>query len=433
MDLKNGLKFLVCILIIAIFSYITWFGQLFGIDIPGVRDIRLGIDINGGIDTTLFAVKDDGSKPTRNELEVAETIINRRLDNLNILDRDVTIDPDNGSIIVRIPWKPDEKDFNPQKAINELGKMALLTFQEVDESKLDENGNPLPTGKIIIQGTDVVDAKPQPSPRGGMEVQLELTAEAKKKFADATARLINQRIAIFMDDIFISAPVVQTHIPDGNAVITLGNRDMKTATQEAKELADTIKSGALPFRLEPKQINSISPMMGKGALTIMIQAGIIAFLLVCLFMVVFYRLPGVVACFTLLGQTVGQLLAIAWPGITLTLPGIAGIVLSIGMGVDANIIVNERIKEELRSGKTLHASIEAGFDRAFSAVFDGNLTVLIAAIILYVFGTGQILSFAYSLGTGVILNFVTGIYLPKIMVKSISKTGIAQKRWLYGA
>jgi len=434
MKVTYGVKFFLVVFLIGILTYIAAFGELFGIKIPGVNDIRPGIDINGGIDANLFAVKSDNSKPTEQELETAKTIIGKRLDSKNILDRDLTTDVVNGSVILRIPWKQGEKDFNPQKAIDEIGKTALLTFQEVDENQKDDNGNYKPTGKIIIQGTEVVDARPQPNPsNGSMEVALELSSEGAKKFADATGRLINKPIAIYLDDIFISAPVVSAHITDGKAVITLGQRDANAAAQEARELADYIKSGALPFKLEAKQVNSISPMLGKGALKVSVDAGIFAFALVCLFMIFYYRLPGLVACVALLAQTVFQLLAIAWPHITLTLPGIAGIVLSVGMGVDANIITAERIKEELRSGKTLRASIDAGFERAFSAIFDGNLTVLIASIVLYIFGTGSMLSFAYSLGIGVMLNFVTGVLASRIMIRYISTLDVAKNTWLYGA
>lgn len=437
MNAKNGIKFFLVILIIGVFTWIAAFGNVLGIKVPGVNDIRFGIDINGGVDATLFAITKDGKKPSEKDLDTAKVIIERRLDNKNILDRDVTVDYGSGSIIVRIPWKQGETDFNPQKAIDEIGATALLTFQEVDENKKDENGNYLPTGKIILEGKDVVDTGVVTDSRTGqIQVSLKLSSEGAKKFAEATTRLVGKPIAIFMDDqpvldaekrVNSHAPIVNEPITAGEAVIT-GQR----GPEEAGELAGIIKAGALPFKLEAKRTNSISPMLGKGALMVMTQAGLVAFILVCLFMIGYYRLPGIIACIALLGQVVGQLLAISWPGITLTLPGIAGIILSIGMGVDANVIIGERIREELRSGKTLRASIDAGFDRAFSAVFDGNLTVLIAAVVLYIFGTGAMLSFAYSLGTGVLLNFLCGVTASRIMIKAASGLDIAQNRWLYG-
>lgn len=430
MRTSNWVKLFSVIIIIGLLTYITNFGlNLFGLYIPGAKDIRTGIDINGGIDATLFAIKEDGSKPTEAELESAKVIMGKRLDAKGIVDRDITTDATNGSIVIRIPWKPGEKDFNPQKAIDELGKTALLTFQEVDESKTDDKGAFLPTGKIVLQGMQVKNARPETDQQtGAMVVALELNDEGAKNFEEATGRLVGKRIAIFMDDQQISAPTVNDRISGGRAVIT-GQRDAK----EASELAATIRSGALPFKLETKQVNSISPMLGKGALNTSILAGVVAFGLVSLFMIFYYRLPGLIACVALLGQTIMQLLAISWPGLTLTLPGIAGIILSIGMGVDANVITAERIKEELKSGKSLRAAVDAGFDRAFSAIFDGNITVLIVAVILYIFGTGSMLSFAYSLGIGVLLNFVNGVTISRILIKSVSNLNAAKKHWLYGA
>ena len=437
MSSKNGVKFFAVILIIGILTWITVTGDLFGIKIPGAKDIRFGIDINGGVDATLYAITQDGKVPSEKDLNAAKVVIERRLDNLNILDRDVTTDVESGSIILRIPWKQGETDFNPQKAISEIGATSLLTFQEVDESKVDEQGNYLPTGKIVIEGNDVVDTGVYTDPTTGqVQVTLKLSSEGAKKFAEATGRLIGKPIAIFMDDkpvldsngrVNSHAPIVSTQITNGEAVIT-GQRDAK----EAGELAGIIKSGALPFKLEAKSTNSISPTLGKGALAVMLRAGAIAFVLVCLFMILYYRLPGALACIALLGQVVGQILAISWPGITLTLPGMAGVILSIGMGVDANIITSERIKEELKTGKTLKAAIDAGFDRAFSAVFDGNITVLISAIVLYIFGSGAMLSFAYSLGTGVLLNFLCGVTASRIMIKASSEAKFGKKHWLYG-
>ena len=235
-----------------------------------------------------------------------------------------------------------------------------------------------------------------------------------------------------MDDQFISAPVVQSHITEGNAVMTLGNRDHDEAVKEAKELADTIRAGALPFKLEAKQVNAISPLLGRGALDVTIRAFIVAFLLICMFMILYYRLPGLIASIALFMLTIMTLNFVSWLGITLTLPGLAGIVLSVGMGVDANVIITERIKEELRSGKTIKTAIDLGFKRAFSAIVDGNVTTLIVAVILYFFGTGAMISFAYTLSIGVIVSFFTALTLSRTILNSVSDIDIARKTWLYG-
>ncbi|MEA4895955.1 MAG: SecD/SecF family protein translocase subunit, partial [Oscillospiraceae bacterium] len=233
---------------------------------------------------------------------------------------------------------------------------------------------------------------------------------------------------IYMDDNLISDPTVNDQINDGSAIIT-NQKDLETA----KDLAAKINSGSLPFSMIANDANIISPTLGMDALKIMILAGEIAFALVCLFMLLYYRLPGFVACIALLLQVVGQLLALSIPQFTLTLPGIAGVILSIGMGVDANVIVSERIKEELNSGKTLRSSIDSGFHRAFSSVFDGNITVIIVSIVLILLGSGSLLSFGYTLLCGVLMNFVAGVTASRLMIRSLSEFKCFQNPALYGA
>ena len=280
---NNGFKFFLVIAFIAALTYICFAGNLFGIRIPGAYDIVPGIDINGGIDAMLYAVTEGDRKPTQKELDTAKVIIGKRLDKEGIFDRDITTDVNAGRVLLRIPWGANETEFNPDKTIEKIGKTALLTFQEVDESKVDDKGNYLPTGKIVLQGTDVVDASPVKNvQQGTVYVDLDLSEKGKQQFAEATGRLVGKPIAIFMDDQFISAPVVQSHITNGDAIITLGNQSDKEAMAEAKDLADTIRSGALPFKLVARQVNSISPLLGKGALQITIRAFAVAFALICL-------------------------------------------------------------------------------------------------------------------------------------------------------
>jgi preprotein translocase subunit SecD len=188
----------------------------------------------------------------------------------------------------------------------------------------------------------------------------------------------------------------------------------------------------LPFALQAISSSSISPTLGSGAKNVMVQAGILAFALICLFMLLYYRLPGFVAVFSLLGQVVGIILAISIPQQTLTLQGIAGIILSIGMGVDANIIISERIKEELNAGCSLMTALGNGFHKALSSVVDGNVTVAIAAGVLMYFGSGSMWSFGYSLLAGVILNGLTGVILSRLMIGSLSQFKPLQNPWLYG-
>ena len=321
-----------------------------------------------------------------------------------------------GRIIVRYPWKSGETDFDPAKALRELGEMALLSFTE-------------PDGTVVLTGADVARSVAGFDPTNNEPiVQLELKPDGAVKFAEATARLIGQPITISMDEIEISAPVVRTAIDGGNAVISnIGS------IQEAVALAEKINAGALPFALEAISSRSISPTLGQNALNVMTQAGLVAFLLICLFMIVRYRLPGIIASIALLGQITGILLAITIPQQTLTLQGIAGIILSIGMGVDASIIIAERIKEELRNGSGLQLALTNGFARALSAVIDGNVTLAISAAILMIFGSGSMLSFGYSLLSGVIFNGLTAVIASRFMLGSLSQFKPLKNTWLYGA
>jgi preprotein translocase subunit SecD len=426
---NRGAQFFAVILLIGILTYTAFVPNAFWGKIPGAYNIRKGIDIRGGVHATLYAVKNDGTKPTEKELESARSTIGKRLDGKQIFDRTLTTDLVNGRVIVEIPYKQGDKDQNPQKAIDEIGKTALLTFQEVDESKKDANGDYIPTGKIVVEGKQVVDASVNTDPNtGGVVVSLELNAEGAKNFAEATARLVGQKIAIYLDDKQITAPKVEEAIPSGKAVIN-GQRDAK----EAAELASLIRSGALPFKLEAREVSSISPTLGEGAFNVTVQAGIVSFLIVCLFMLLLYRLPGLLADIALLGLAVISLLVISWMGITLTLPGIAGIILSIGMGVDANIIIFERVKDELKSGKTLGAAIDLGFKRAFTAILDSNVTTILAGAVLIIFGTGAIRGFGVTLCLGVFLSFFTAITASRIMLQAVANLDIAKNHWLYGA
>ena len=417
--LKQKSIFFIIALLTAVMAYVA----ILGVNIPignsnfvikGSNQMRFGIDIKGGVDAT-YEPLNLGRAATTAELDSARTIIETRLDSKNILDRDVSIDKENGRILVRFPWKSDETDFNPQKAIAELGETARLTFRDS-------------AGNILLEGKNVKESKPEydTEKRTNM-VSLVFDSEGSKLFAEATGRLVNQRISIFMDDTPISSPTVNEQINEGRAVIT----GMANAT-EAKALSEKINSGALPFSLISRSHNTISPTLGSGALDVMVKAGICAFLLICIFMLLYYRLPGFVACIALLMQVTGQLLALSIPQFTLTLPGIAGVILSIGMGVDANIIIAERIKEELLEGKTLSAAIDSGFKRAFASVFDGNITVMIVALILMWLGSGAMLSFAYSLLTGVILNFIAGVTASRLMIKSLSMNKFLRNPVLYG-
>ena len=408
--------FFIIVLITAVLFGIAVFGlKIGGLEIKGAGQMRYGIDIRGGVEAT-YEPRDLGRKPTENELQAVRTIIETRMDAKNITDRDVTIDKSNGKVIVRFPWKSDEANFDPQQAVAELGETARLTFKD-------------PDGGIILEGNDVAKCAARLSPADNEPVvDLDLSPAGAEKFAKATGRLVGQNINIYMDESLISTATVMTQITGGNAQIT-----RRGSLEAAVSLANKISSGALPYSLVVKNCNIISPTLGSNALAVMVMAGKVAFILVCLFMLAYYRLPGLVACIALILQVTGQLLALSVPQFTLTLPGIAGLILSVGMGVDANIIVSERIKEELNAGKTLLRAIETGFERAFSAVFDGNITVIIVAIILIIFGSGAMLSFGYTLLCGVIMNFIAGVTASRLMIRSLANFKALRLPQYFGA
>ncbi len=445
--------FIVAILIL-VFTVVSftgisgYYGDKKNVYIKGGDDIRWGIDIRGGVEATFTPAEDANAEDiTAENIESAKTIIEQRLVSQNITDYEVYADTDKNRVIVRFPWAEDETDYDPSDAIAELGETANLTFREGQSAD----------GEIILQGSNVVEAEGTVYNPDGEEkqyvVSLKLDDAGTTAFSNAT-QTTGEYISIWMDDECISAPTVNSHITNGEAIIT-GNFTL----EEAQELAAKIKAGSLPFALETENYSTISPTLGNGAKEAMILSGIIAFAFICVFMIIMYRLPGFIACIALSGQVGGTIAAIsgffgAFDSFTLTLPGIAGIILGVGMGVDANVIFSERIKEEIRSGKSIDGSIDTGFKRGFTAILDGNITTLITAVILMgafgstdsifskllsplfsMFGTtaaGAIYSFGYTLLVSVILNFLMSVTFTRLMLKSISQFKCFRKPRLYG-
>ena len=442
--------FFIVVALIAAFSYLTIFGisntygDIENTYIKGVDDIRWGIDIQGGVNATFEPA--DGADATDEELEAAKTVIEQRLVSLNITDSEVYVDTAKDRVMVSFPWASDETEFNAEAAVNELGDMAELRFVKGSEAD----------GELIMTGTAVESAAAvQNTQTGQWVVSLELDEEGTEAFAVATKELKakNGYISVWMDETNVSTASVEAEITNGDAMIS-GD----FTYESAKALADKINAGALPIKMEATSTNTISPTLGEGARSAMVIAGIIALAAIVLYMIVVYRLPGFVASIALCGQVAGTLAAISgffgtFDSFTLTIPGIAGIILAIGMGVDANVITAERIKEELRNGKTLNGAIEVGYKRAWSAVFDSNITVVFVAVILMgafgptdsVFGTllkplffafgastaGTIYSLGYTLLVGILLNFVFGIFCSRLMLASLSKFKCLRKLWLY--
>lgn len=448
---RRSTFFIVAILIIA-FTYFsfaglcTYYGDNKIVYLKGVNDIRWGIDIQGGVEA-VFTPEVSKDKITTDDMKKAEDIIKRRLTDQKITDSEINRDDINKQIIVRFPWQNDEKDFDPESAVEELGAMAVLTFNE---------GGSDSKGTQILEGSKDIQSASLTVENGENKVALELTDHGKSAFADATRRLQGQQISIWLDDQCLSAPTVNSVITDGRAVIE-GDFTAESAT----DLANTINAGSLPFALsvDNSKLQIIAPILGQSALNVMLLAGIIAYVIIVIMMILLYRVPGVVAAFAITCQIAGIFACISgffpfFSSFTLTIPGLAGIILSIGMGVDANVINAERVKDELRSGRTIDGSIKTGFKRGFGAIIDGNITVVIVSVILMgAFGppdsiwsklltpimfmfsssiTGSIYSFGYTLLIGAIFNLIIGVALSKVMVKSLSSFKCLRKPWFFG-
>ena len=422
---------IVTVLLIAVFAFTAFFGvsSTYGdvttTYIKGAQDIRFGVDIKGGVNVTFLP--SNGFDATDEQLDAAQSVIENRLVGLNITDYELYADYNQDSLILEFPWQSDETAFDPEAAIQEIGTTAYLTFREGTSAD----------GELILDGSSVENATAQYGPvtSGGASeyyVALEFDDEGAKAFGDATTRLYEEggSISIWLDDEDISVATVNAAITDGRAVITGSGFDRDAVVTLARQ----INSGALPFALTVDSYSTISPTLGENSLQ--------------------------VACVGLLGQVAATLAFVSgyfpvFNSFTLTLPGIAGIILAIGMGVDANVITAERIKEELRSGKSLPGALKSGFARGLTPVIDGNVTIVIVAVVLmgafgptdgifakllnfvfFAFGAstaGTIYAFGYTLLTGVLLNFVFGVFATRVMIAGAASIKALQNPWLYGA
>lgn len=453
--------FIVAILILAFTAlsivgvHTTW-GDTTYTYIKGVNDIRWGIDIQGGVEATF--VPTDPENTTSDQLKSAETVIKQRLVGQNITDSEVYTDYDKQRIIVRFPWPADMQNFDVEGFVSQLGAQAEMTFRKGTDT--DENGSP--AGEIVLDGDDITSATAgtqqvdQYSSNTEYVVQLNFTDEGTQKFAAATEELAESsgQISIWLDNEMISAPTVESAITEGTAVIT-GD----FTADEANELAQTINSGSLPVELTVNTYSTISPILGLQARDMMALAAVIAFALIAIFMIWRYRVPGVCASIALIGHIGATLAAISgffgiFNSFTLTLPGIAGIILGIGMGVDANVLTASRIREEIKSGRSIDGAIAVGSKRGFTAVLDGNIAILLISIILmgafgnpdslfaiilkpffFLFGgttEGTIFSFGYTMFIGVICNLIFGVFCSRIMLRSVSKFKRLRKPQYYG-
>ena len=406
MKTKNIVTLILLIAMTGALGFISYFGIGESSSL-GISNIQQGLDLRGGISILYEADKDE---PTRDEMLSALSLIRERLDRKNYTEAEVSI-LGTSRLRVDIPGVD-----NPEDAINEIGQTAQLRFE-------DESGN------VLLWGTDVANASKQVYQENGINnvaVALEFSSDGRRLFEKATEDNIGKIIYIMLDEEPISAPVVNSKISDGNAIIT----GTFTPT-EAEDLSALIRAGALPFNLNVISMNNVGARLGAESLETSLKAGIIGFILVLAFMLVIYKVFGLCANLALFTYIFLELIVLSLLGITLTLPGIAGIILSIGMATDANIIIFERIKEELKNGRTLKKALDMGFSRAFPAIIDCNITTLIVAAVLFWLGTGPVKGFAQTLSIGIVISMFTAIVITRLILKSLIGSALIDKKF-YG-
>ena len=423
MKAKSVTFLVLTLILVAAITYLSLFGiNLFGTQYyRGILEeggLNQGIDLAGGSTITFEAEKTD---VTQEEMDSVEAVMRARLAGEGYTEARVSRSQSTPNRIrVEIPSITDTDE-----AIALLGSTAKLTFMDAD-------------GNVVMEGSDVAGASykfGQISEQGGSEhyVELKLSESGVEKFSAATANAVSKAsegknyISIMIDETPISSPMVKETITSDTCVIS-GSFDQASASM----LANQIKSGQLPVALNAIESSTVGAELGETALSSSLWAAFIGIILVMIFMLIFYRLPGLVADIALIGYIGVMCFIIGAFRINLSLSGIAGIVLSIGMAVDANVIIFERVKEEIRSGKTVRASVDAGFHRALSAIIDGNITTLIAAVVLWLSGVATVQGFAVTLFIGVVLSMLTAITLTKFLLKQIVGLNVKNTK-LYGA
>lgn len=427
---KSILSFIAVLAVIALLSCTAVFGLNVGpLSIASVMDeedgIRRGLDLVGGSSITFEAILDDDYNKANLQTDMAsvQAMLQKRLDSLGYTEATVELVGEN-RVKVDIPAIND-----PAEAVSVLGATAQLTFT-------DAEGNVVLDGSGIKSATSGYGQISQSDMTSQHYVTVTFNDDAVEKWTEATKAAANAEsgsnyIKIMMDDEVLSQPSVGSEYAatgiTGDSCVISGSFTAETA----KTLAEQINIGQLPFSLEEVSMSSVGPQLGEKALSTSIKAGALGILLVMLFMILFYRLPGLVASIALIFYTALDLVILSAAHVNLSLPGIAGIILSIGMAVDANVVIFERMRDELGNGKTIRAAIDAGFNRAFSAILDSNVTTLIAAFVLYFMGTGTVKGFALTLGIGVVLSMFTAVTVTKFLLKRMADFRITNPK-LYG-
>lgn len=388
-------------------------------------NVPLGLDLQGGLSVT-YEIQDE--KPTSDEINATVDKLQRRVDAYS--SEGEVYQEGNDRITVEIPLNTEKIDAHD--VLDELGQPGQLLFLDSENYTIwqqNQNNGTNDAYEAVLTGSDIKNAQAGVDDSGTVKdyvVQLQFTDEGAQKFATATAANIGKPIYIIYDGAVASAPTVQSAITDGNAVI-----NKISSYDEAESLASTIKIGALPLELKQIQYNIVGAKLGQKAVSTSLIAGAIGFGLICILMIILYRFPGFIASLALTGYVVLMLLILSIRHITLTLPGIAGIILSIGMAVDANVIIFTRIREEISAGNSVRAAVKSGFSKALSAILDGNITTLIATVVLMILGSGSIKGFAVTLMLGIVLSMFTALFVTKMLLNSFLELGVQNPK-MYG-
>lgn len=362
-----------------------------------VKPIKLGLDLKGGAYVVLEAVDDGKTKIDKDAMNRLIEVLDRRINGIGVAESVIQKAGDR-RVIIELPGLQNTED-----AINLIGKTALMEFK-----LMNDDGT---LGETLLTGSALKKADVSYDNLGRPQISFEMTQEGAATFAKITRENIGKQLAITLDGVVQTAPRINSEIPSGNGVIT-GNYTV----DEAKGTATLLNAGALPIKAEVVETRTVGATLGDESIAQSKNAAIVAIILIWVFMLVFYRLPGIIADLAIILFGFISFACLNFIDATLTLPGIAGFILSLGMAVDANVIIFERIKEELGFGNTIRNAIEAGFSKGFIAIFDSNLTTLIITAILFVFGTGPIKGFAVTLAIGTLASMFTAITATKVLL-----------------
>ena len=434
---KGVLQVLLVLVLIAAFAFVAARG-IGGAHRGSAKNIRLGLDLEGGVSVTYQAYKTDstgkrtGEQPT--DKDMADTIykMQKRVETLESTEAAV-YQEGSDRVTIDIPGASDSEEV-----LKELGKAGALYFILYSDLKTEKGGTPNDGDKVVYDKSKVLltgdmigeatSGSRQQEGTGKTEygVSIKFAGKGIKKFAKITGEHVGEQLAIVYDEKLVSAPNLKEEISGGECWIS-----GSFTSESAEQLASTVRIGALPLELENIHGNVVGATLGSQALKSSLFAGVVGLILVIIFMIVMYRISGVAASIALIFYVGAMLLALNGLNVTLTLPGIAGIILSIGMAVDANCIIFTRIREELATGKTVASAIDNGFSKAMSAIIDGNVTTLIAALVLYLKGSGTVKGFAMTLGIGIVLSMFTALFITKLLMKAFCALGMTNTS-MYG-